>query len=241
MPIQTKCSLIRAEQCQPSPFHDVFQTATAFLPLISRFYSKGNGRLGGARSSRVSRLPNQCFLFANVLVHCIPTVTWWAHEDELLQRTAGVTSLPPRNFRTHTQRAETLAQVPRAEEHFHTVLPPGSSALLRAPQGAEQLVTQQHCTEATRCFLGCKLTCPPPTGDSPYCCTLLSMDMPTIPQAKKKKAMWFCPQNNICKSVSSPLFYPTSKTRYRIQILLHSAEREHHHPAPTHCSLLLGP
>lgn len=194
MPIQTKCSLIRAEQCQPSPFHDVFQTATAFLPLISRFYSKGNGRPGGARSSRVSRLPNQCFLFANVLVPCIPTVIWWDHEDELLQRTAEMTSLPPRDFRTLTQRAETLAQDPRAEERFHTVLPPESSALLRAPQGAEQLLTQQHCTEAARCFLGCKLTCPPPTGDSPYCCTLLSMDMPTIPQGKKKSHVILPPE-----------------------------------------------
>lgn len=54
---------------------------------------------------------------------------------------------------------------------------------------------------------------------------------------------WFLlPKNNICKPVPSPLFQDVeAKTRYTIQMQLHSMERWYHHPASTHCSPLLGP
>lgn len=84
MPIQTKRSLIRDEQCQPSPFHDVFQTGgkkkkkpkpthNQLFSLDFEVLQRRKWRPGGAKSSRVSRLANQCFLLASVLVHCIPT------------------------------------------------------------------------------------------------------------------------------------------------------------------------
>lgn len=103
---------------------------------------------------------------------------------------------------THTEGRST-AQVPGAEGCFHTVLPPGWSAL-RAPQGAEQLLTQSVVLSKMQTHL-------PTTSRGLSILLYLAQYGHAYNPLRKNQTMWFCPQNNICKSVPAPLFYPTSK------------------------------
>lgn len=136
MPTQTWCSLTRAEQCQTRLLHYAFQTEIVFFSLVPTFYREGKG---GAKSSRVSRLANQYFLFVSVLVHRHSNLT--DLEDELLKWTAAMACLSPRDFILICGGRNTSTG-PRAEQHFHTALPPAWPALLREAQGAEPRLTR---------------------------------------------------------------------------------------------------